>query len=44
MSQDNLCKKCKNEMEILREEIVAGTKYNILKCEKCKQQIARAES
>jgi len=44
MNVDNLCNKCKQEMEILREEIVSGTKYKILKCEKCKHQIARADS
>tara|TARA_Y100000310_G_scaffold241784_1_gene245848 strand:- start:12342 stop:12476 length:135 start_codon:yes stop_codon:yes gene_type:complete len=44
MTLDKLCKKCKIEMEVLREEIVAGTKYKILKCKKCKHQVARTES
>ena len=44
MNADNLCKKCKQEMEVLREEVIAGTKYKILKCERCKHQIARADS
>jgi|TARA_B100002003_G_C13854230_1_gene418556 hypothetical protein len=44
MGGDNYCKKCKIEMELLREEIISGTKYNILKCKKCKLQIARVES
>ena len=44
MNGDNYCKKCKVEMKVLEEKIIAGTKYNILKCEKCKHQIARAES
>jgi|TARA_B100001964_G_scaffold2977_1_gene3334 hypothetical protein len=44
MPKDNLCKKCRKEMEFLREEIIAGTKYDILKCKKCQRQIARAES
>ena len=44
MMGDNYCKKCKIEMKLLREEIVSGTKYNVLKCEKCKHQVARAES
>jgi len=41
---DNLCKKCDKEMELLRTEVVAGTKYKILKCDKCNKQIARPES
>ena len=44
MGGDNYCKKCKKEMELLREEIISGTEYKILKCKKCKRQIARAES
>ena len=44
MADDNLCKKCKQKMELLREEVIADTKYRILKCEKCKLEIARAES
>ena len=43
MAEDNLCKKCKTEMKLLREELISGTKYKILKCEKCKHQVARAE-
>ena len=38
---DNQCKKCKKEMKQVREEIIADTKYNVLKCEKCNIQIAR---
>ena len=41
---NTLCKKCEQEMKVLREEVIAGTNYNILKCEKCKHQVARAES
>lgn len=41
---DDTCKKCKKEMNLLREEIIAGTEYRILKCEKCNLQIARVES
>lgn len=44
MGMDNYCRKCKIEMEFLREEIVAGTKYQILKCGKCRHQVARPES
>ena len=44
MAEDNLCKKCKQEMKLLREQIIADTKYRILKCEKCNVQVARAES
>lgn len=44
MSVDTYCKKCKIEMKLLREEIIAGTKYRVLKCENCKHQVARAES
>jgi DNA-directed RNA polymerase subunit RPC12/RpoP len=44
MSGDNFCSKCKIEMKLLREEIISGTKYKILKCEKCNHQIARAET
>jgi len=44
MSEDNTCNKCKTEMELIREDNIKGTKYKILKCEKCKHQIARAES
>ena len=41
MPEDNICKKCNKEMEFLRQEVIAGSKYNILKCDKCKRQIAR---
>jgi len=44
MPADNLCKKCEQEMKVLREEIISGTKYSIMKCGKCKHEIARAES
>ena len=44
MSVDDYCKKCKVEMELIREQVVAGTKYKVLKCEKCKHEVARAES
>ena len=44
MTVDALCEKCKVEMKLLEEKIVSGTKYKILKCEKCKHQIARADS
>ncbi|MDP6547483.1 MAG: hypothetical protein QF917_00800 [Candidatus Woesearchaeota archaeon] len=44
MPENNLCKKCKVEMKLLREENILDTKYKILKCEKCKRQIARAQS
>jgi len=44
MAVDNICKKCKKEMKKIREEMIADTKYYILKCEKCKHQVARAES
>ncbi|MDP6600199.1 MAG: hypothetical protein QF798_02060 [Candidatus Woesearchaeota archaeon] len=44
MVGDNYCKKCKIEMKLLREEIIVGSKYKILKCEKCKHEVARAES
>lgn len=43
MAEGNLCNICKQEMNILREQIVAGTKYKILKCEKCEHEVARAE-
>jgi len=43
MTYDNLCKKCKVEMKLLEEKIIADTKYRILKCEKCKHQVARTE-
>ena len=33
----------KIKVELLREKIVAGTKYRFLKCEKCKHEVARAE-
>ena len=41
--EEDSCKKCKQKMELLREEVIADTKYRILKCEKCKSQIARTE-
>ena len=44
MLQDNLCKKCNKEMKLLREEEIADTEYKILKCEKCNNQVARAQS
>jgi|TARA_B100001964_G_C14213570_1_gene591623 hypothetical protein len=44
MADNDLCKKCRIEMKFLREEVIADTKYKILKCEKCKHQVARAES
>ena len=44
MTESNICKKCGQEMELLREEAIAGTKYKILKCGKCKKQIARAQN
>jgi len=44
MPENNLCENCKIEMGLLREEDIRGTKYKILKCEKCNHQIARAES
>ena len=37
------CNKCKNEMKLLREEVISDTEYRILICEKCKTQIARTE-
>ena len=43
MAQDNYCKKCRREMAALREDVVADTKYKILKCEKCKNEVARAQ-
>jgi len=43
MMEDNTCKKCKREMKLLRELVVKGTTYRMLKCEKCKFEIARAE-
>ena len=43
MAEQDSCKKCKREMEFLREEVIADTKYRILKCEECKSQVARAE-
>jgi len=44
MPEDNVCKNCKIEMELLREDNINGTIYKILKCKKCKHQIARADS
>lgn len=44
MTGDNICKKCGQEMEFLRQETIAGTKYKFLKCGKCKKQIARAQN
>ena len=44
MPEDNICKKCGQEMEFLRQETIAGTKYKFLKCGKCKKQIARAQN
>jgi len=44
MAEDKVCKKCKVDMELVRKEEVKGTKYQILKCDKCKCQIARAEN
>ena len=44
MADTNICEKCKKEMQVLREQVIADTKYKILKCEKCKHQVARAES
>ena len=38
---DITCKKCKQEMKVLRQETVAETDYTILKCDKCKHQVAR---
>ena len=43
MADENTCKKCKQEMKEIREEVIADTNYRILKCEKCKFQVARAE-
>ena len=43
MPEDNICKNCNKEMELLRQEEIAGTTYNFLKCDKCKRQIARPE-
>ena len=44
MDGDNYYKKCKVEMKLLEEKIIVDTKYKILKCEKCKHEVARAES
>jgi len=44
MSENNLCNRCKREMDLIREDIIKGTKYRLLKCKKCNRQIARAES
>ena len=44
MAEDNICKKCRQEMELLRDEIIADTKYKILKCQKCRKQVARAQN
>ena len=44
MNVETLCKKCNVEMEVLREETIADTQYQILKCEKCKHQVARADT
>ncbi len=44
MPENESCRNCNTEMRFIRKEIVAGTKYKILKCEKCKQQVARAET
>jgi ribosomal protein L37AE/L43A len=44
MSENDSCNRCKKEMEFLREEIVADTKYKILKCKKCNRQVARAQN
>jgi hypothetical protein len=42
--EGNWCRKCKGEMKVLREELIKGGKYKILKCGKCKHQVARLES
>ena len=44
MPEDSICKKCKKEMKLLEEKIIAGTKYKILKCGKCYHKVARAET
>ena len=44
MTEDKTCKKCKIDMEVVRKEEIKGTTYQILKCDKCKIQIARPES
>ena len=43
MTEDNFCKDCKIEMDLIREDNIQGTIYKILKCDKCKVQIARSE-
>lgn len=44
MPENNLCMNCKTEMELIREDDIKGTIYKIMKCKKCKHQIARKES
>ncbi|MBW2975944.1 hypothetical protein KY347_00700 [Candidatus Woesearchaeota archaeon] len=44
MPTNDLCRKCKIEMGVVREQVIAGTKYRILKCEKCRHEVARAEN
>ena len=43
MAEDNICRKCKSDMKLVEEKILAGTKYNMFKCEKCNVQIARSQ-
>ncbi|MBS3103212.1 hypothetical protein J4458_07255 [Candidatus Woesearchaeota archaeon] len=38
------CTLCKGEMRVIREEVVADTKYKIYKCDKCNRQAAKSES
>jgi len=44
MPEENVCEKCNQEMLLLRERIISGTKYKILKCGKCRHQVARLQS
>ena len=38
------CNMCKEDMELVKEQIVAGTKYRIYKCKKCNREVAKSES
>jgi len=38
------CNMCHWDMELIREQIVAETKYKIYKCNKCHRQVAKSES
>jgi len=42
-ASEGKCDVCKGDLTLKETKEVGGTKYKILKCEKCNKQIARHE-